>query len=232
MALDDWIDSAPSVLGAAFTGYSCFAFPAAIPLALLQGTVISDPAQMVHAGDGHNTQAGWADAAKAQIDQAVAKVSTAWDGNDKEAFDQTYVQSYKQACDETAKMCRAAADSLKTLGGVFMDAGVISFAIGGVMLAYAVAMAGTWWLPGANVAVETAGTATAEVSSGVMRALLGRVAMLVAKAATLLRSIKAALALAVVGFVGAKTEASTLSTGKDALVAWPDVSPAATPGTP
>ena len=227
MGFDDFIDSAPSVLGAGLTTAACFAVPAAIPLALMQGTVISDPAQIWHAGSRHNDLAGKADSAKTELTQAVDKRASAdsWDGNDKNMFVQANVEPYKTALDQTAQMHNGIGDSMSTLAKVYMGAGLLSATIGGIMAACAVAVAGTSWIPGVDVATEGAATATAETSSSVFRSILLKLATLIGNAGRLLKSIKGLLALAAVGYGGTKVGATGLKSHAMSTTFWPGTTP-------
>lgn len=227
MGFDDFIDSAPSVLGAGLTGYACIAVPAAIPLAVMQGTVISDPAQIWHAGSRHAELAGQADSANTQLTQAVDKQASAgnWDGNDKNLFVQAHVKPYKTALDQTAQMHKGIDSSMSTLAKVYMGAGILSATIGGIMAACAAAVAGTFWLPGANVATEAAATATAEVSSGVFRSILMKLVTLIGNAGRLLKSIKGLLALAATGYFGMKAGTMALEGNTRTPTFWPGATP-------
>jgi hypothetical protein len=227
MGFDDFIDSAPSVLGAGLTTAACFAVPAAIPLALMQGTVISDPAQIWHAGSRHVDIAGKADSAKTELTQAVDKRAGAddWDGSDKNMFVQAHVEPYKTALDQTAQMHKGIGDSMGTLAKVYMGAGLLSATIGGIMAACAAAVAGTCWIPGVDVATEGAATATAEASSSVFRSILLKLATLIGNAGRLLKSIKGLLALAAVGFGGTKVGSAELKGHSMSTAFWPGVAP-------
>jgi hypothetical protein len=223
MGFDDFIDSAPSVLGAGLTTAACFAIPAAIPLAAMQGTVISDPAQIWHAGSRHADLAGQADSAKTQLAQAVDKRASAdnWDGNDKNLFVQAHVEPYKTALDQTAQMHNGINSSMGTLAKVYMGAGILSATIGGIMSLCAIAVAGTCWIPGVDVATEGAATATAETSSGVFRSILMKLATLIGNAGRLLKSIKGLLALAATGYFGTKAGKTALEGNTMMPTFWP-----------
>jgi hypothetical protein len=223
MGFDDLIDSAPSVLGAGLTTYACFAVPAAIPLAVMQGTVISDPAQIWHAGSRHAELAGQADSAKTQLTQAVDKRARDddWDGNDKNLFVQAHVEPYKTALDQTAQMHKGIDSSMSTLAKVYMGAGLLSATIGGIMAACASGVIACSWIPGANVAAEGAATAAAETSSGVFRGILMKLATLISNAGRLLKSIKGLLALAATGYFGMKAGSSGMQASTMSPTFWP-----------
>ncbi|GAA4505405.1 hypothetical protein GCM10023191_061040 [Actinoallomurus oryzae] len=204
MGFDDFIDSAPSVLGAGLTTAACFAIPAAIPLAMMQGTAISDPAQIWHTGDRHTALAGKAEDAKHQLTQAVEKHAKddKWDGNDAQAFKQSNLTPYQTALDQTSELHKGIGGSLGTLAKVYMGAGLLSATIGGIMAACAVAVAGVSWIPGVNAAAEGAATATAETSSGVFRTVLNGLVTVIGTVGRLLTKIKGLLMLAGLGFGG------------------------------
>jgi hypothetical protein len=227
MGFDDFIDSAPSVIGAGLTTAACFAVPAAIPLAAMQGTVISDPAQIFHAGDRHTALAGKANDAKTQLTSLVDKRASTdqWDGEDKNMFVQAHVEPYKTALDQTATMHNGINSSLNTLAKVYMGAGLLSLTIGGIMAACAVAVAGTSWIPGVNAATEGAATAAAQTSSGVFRSIMMKLMTLIGNAGRLLKSIKGLLALAGVGFLGTWMEKTALKGSTAAPVFWPGTNP-------
>jgi hypothetical protein len=233
MGFDDFIDSAPSVLGAGLTTAACFAIPAAIPLAVMQGTVISDPAQIWHAGNRHAELAGQANDAKTQLTQAVDKRASAdnWDGNDKNLFVQAHVEPYKTALDQTVQMHNGINSSMGTLAKVYMGAGLLSATIGGIMAACAVAVAGTSWIPGVDVATEGAATATAETSAGVFRSILLKLATLIGNAGRLLKSIKGLIALAGVGYLGLNAGKTGLKSNSMTPTFWPGQQPGQSPAS-
>lgn len=223
MGFDDFIDSAPSVLGAGLTTYACFAVPAAIPLAVMQGVVISDPAQIWHAGTRHAHLAGQANSAKTQLTQAVDKRASSdnWEGNDKNLFVQAHVEPYKTALDQTAQMHNGIDSSMSTLAKAYMGVGLLSATIGGIMAACASGVIACSWIPGANVAAEGAATATAETSSGVFRGLLMKLATLISNAGRLLASIKGQLALAATDYFGMKAGKTMLKGNTTMPTFWP-----------
>jgi hypothetical protein len=232
MGFDDFIDSAPSVGGFGLTTYACFAVPAAIPLAAMQGTIISDPAQIWHASDRHTTLAGKAESAKTELTQAVDKRASAdnWAGNDKEMFAQAHVEPYKTALDQTSQMHKSISGSMNTLAKVYMGAGLLSLTIGGIMAACASGVIACSWIPGANAAAEGAATAAAETSSGVFRGILAKLALLISNAGKLLKSITGLLAIAGVGYGGLAMEKSTLGVNKTSTAYWPGVDQPGQPG--
>jgi hypothetical protein len=223
MGFDDFIDSAPSVAGFGLTTYACFAVPAAIPLAAMQGTIISDPAQIWHASDRHTTLAGKAESAKTQLTQAVDKRASDdnWAGDDKNMFSEAHVKPYSTALDQTSEMHTHISSAMNTLAKVYMGAGLLSATIGGIMAACASGVIACSWIPGANAAAEGAATVAAETSSGVFRGILAKLAVLISNAGKLLKSIKGLLLVAGVGFGGLFMEKSTLDSNKTSMTYWP-----------
>ncbi|MCO5996128.1 hypothetical protein [Actinoallomurus rhizosphaericola] len=231
MALDDFIDSAPSVTGAAMVGYSSIFVPSAIPLALLLGTAISDPAQIWHAGDRHNASAAQAEKAKTELIQAVDRVSQqdGWKGEAKQTFESTAVEPYKMGLDSTSQGHKGIADSLAALARAYMGAGLLSMTIGGICVACATAVAGTLWLPGANVATESAAMATVRVATTTFQRLLTRLLTLLGKAANLMKSIKGLLGLGALYYGGGYMKNMELGASKPQGTVWPGVKPASGP---
>lgn len=224
MGFDDFIDSAPSVLGAGLTGAACFAIPAAIPLFMMQGSAISDPAQIWHLGDGHTALAGKAEDAKTKLTQAVDKHAKdeKWDGKDADAFKLGNVSPYQTALDQTSNLHKGISGSLGTLAKVYMGAGLLSATIGGIMAACAAAVAGVSWIPGVNAAAEGAATATAETSSGVFRTVLNGLVTLIGRVGRLLTQVKGLLGLAALGFGGGFIGKTMLTgTTKADTTYWP-----------
>lgn len=223
MGFDDFIDSAPSVAGFGLTTYACFAVPAAIPLAAMQGTIISDPAQIWHASDRHTALAETATSAQTELMQAVDKHARAddWSGDDKQMFMQAHVEPYKTALGQTSEMHKNISSSMNTLAKVYMGAGLLSLTIGGIMAACASGVIACSWIPGANAAAEGAATAAAETSSGVFRGILAKLALLISNAGKLLKSITGLLAVAGVGYGGLFMEKSTLEANKTSTTYWP-----------
>ncbi|MDN3359711.1 hypothetical protein [Actinomadura sp. DC4] len=232
MAISDFIDSAPSVTGAGLTTYACFAVPSAIPLALMQGAVISDPAEIWRAGAAHTDLAGKANTTKSEITQAVDKRASAdnWEGNDKNMFVQANVEPYKSALDQTAQTHDGINDALSTLAKVYMGAGLLSLTIGGILAACASGVIACSWIPGANVAAEGAATAAAETSTGVFRTILSRLALLISKAGKLLSSLKGQGILALAGAVEFWSAKTGLTTTGASPAIWPGVAQPGQPG--
>jgi hypothetical protein len=224
MALDDFIDSAPSVAGFGMTSAACFSVPAAIPLAMMQGTVISDPAQIWHAGSRHSELAGKADDVKAQLKQVVDKRASAdkWDGKDKQNFISMHVEPYNKALDQTAALHKGISGSLGSVAKVYQVVGGLSAAIGAIMLAWSLTVDSTALIPGVDLATEGAATAAAETSSGVFRTVLNGLMALANKLAPMLMSIKGLLAMAGLGFGGGLAGKTMLSGSTAANTAyWP-----------
>jgi hypothetical protein len=232
MGFDDVIDSAPSVAGFGLTTYACFAVPAAIPLAAMQGMVISDPAQIWHASDRHTTMAGSAESAKTELTQAVDKRAGAdnWTGSDKDMFVQAHVQPYTEALDQTSQMHKDISGSMNTLAKVYMGAGLLSLTIGGLMAACASGVLALSWVPGVNAAAEGAATATAETSSGVFRGIMAKLTTLVGSAKELLVWIAKLLAAAGAGYFGLKMGKSSLDSHAVSTAFWPGTTQPGQPG--
>jgi hypothetical protein len=231
MGFDDFIDSAPSVAGFGLTSYACFVVPAAIPLAAMQGVMISDPAQIRHVGSRHDDLAGKADSAGTELDQAVGKHSGDWDASDKQAFLAANVQPYKDALKKTSEMHKGISTTMNSLAKVHQDLGLLSMGIGTLLAACASGVLGLAFVPGANVAAESAATATAETSGTVLRGALSKLVPLLAKAVQLLTSLKGMLVAAGLGFFGMSTALSKPKSGFDsatasaAAIQWPGATP-------
>lgn len=224
MALDDFTTSAPSVAGFGMTSAACFSVPAAIPLAMMQGTCISDPAQIAHCGERHKNLAGKADDTKTQLQQVVDKRASTdkWDGKDKKLFADTHVAPYTQACEQTANLHNGINGSLGTLATVYQVVGGLSAVIGGIMLAWSLTVDATAAVPGVDLATEGAATAAAETSNGVFRTVLNGLLALAKKLGPMLKSIRALLTLVGLGF-GGGLAGKTMLTGdtKANTVYWP-----------
>lgn len=224
MALDDFITSAPSVAGFGMTSAACFSVPAAIPLAMMQGTCISDPAQIAHCGERHKNLAGKADDTNTHLQQVVDKRASTdkWDGKDKKLFADTHVTPYTQACTQTAKLHNGIGGSLGTLATVYQVVGGLSAVIGGIMLAWSLTVDATAPIPGVDLATEGAATAAAETSNGVFRTVLNGLLSLAKKLGPMLKSIKALLALVGLGFGGGFAGKTMLTGSTNANTAyWP-----------
>lgn len=228
MGFDDIIDSAPSVYGAAATSYACFLVPAAIPLAAMQGTVVSDPAQMWHAGDRHTDLAGKADDANKQLTTLVnSRASTDnWEGKDKQSFIDVHVKPYQTALTQTAKTHNNVNGTLNTMAKVYTGAGILSSTIGTIVAGCAVAVAGTWWLPGVDVATMASANAIAGTSTATFSTAVGESTPVLISAGNILTKVPVVLAMAGGGYMGTQTGATTAKTSTSTNPAmWPGVKP-------
>ncbi len=197
MSFGDVASSTPSVAGFLLTSGACFLIPAAIPLALIQGMVINDPAQLSSLANKYGKLAMDAASAHADIETAVKdhvttehKANpTAWTGADADAFTETHVTPYLNAIDNTSELLKGHSSSMNVAFYIYQGVGLLSLAIGTAMALAAAAVAGVSWIPGVNVAAETEGTVQAQVSNGILRRILVRIGQSLEKLGRTLKAI-------------------------------------------
>lgn len=100
----DVVTSAPSVWGAMNASSAAIVLPLAWPVAILLGTLVSDPAQMWHAGERYDAIATHVRAATTQMTEAVNRRADAdhWAEEGRNAFVATRVRPYQQRLKRTA----------------------------------------------------------------------------------------------------------------------------------
>jgi hypothetical protein len=185
-------NATPSITGASLTSAASIVIPAAIPLALMQGTVISDPQQIWNAGDRHTALADQAKSVQTDITQTVDRHATddKWSSDDKTAFLETHVKPYLTALTKTADMHNGAGSSLSLLAKIYEGLGLLSFAVGSAMAWAAAAVLGVSWVPGVNATTAAAANGVAQTSNGVFRRILLKLGAALLRIGKYLRSIK------------------------------------------
>jgi hypothetical protein len=135
----DVITSGPSVAGAASAAAAATVYPfariVAVPLAL----IVSDPAQMWHAGERYGTVADRLRTASSEMTAAVARHagSDHWNEQGKKAFLASRVTPYQQALAKSAQMFDDVHSALRGCATSYAIAGVSSAVIGAEIFSYA-----------------------------------------------------------------------------------------------
>jgi hypothetical protein len=143
MGFDDIMDSAPSVAGAAMSGWAAAVMPGAAVsawiLTAMQVAAISDPAQMAHAASSHDALATKISGFKTQLDDAVNKQipPAQLTSDDKNALVKNQVEPAKAALDATAKAHTTIADALRSQASSSTTIGRLSSVVGAAMLTLA-----------------------------------------------------------------------------------------------
>ncbi|MDH2430031.1 hypothetical protein [Sphaerisporangium sp. TRM90804] len=179
VAPSDVVTSAPSTIGAASASGAAVVFPLARPLAVVLGAVVSDPAQIWHAGDRYAEVAKRVRAAGAEMAEAVERRagSDDWAEKGKKAFLEHRVRPYQQTLAQAAAMYDDLDSALKGTAVAYSMAGVSSAAIGSAMLGYVAPLLAAAVLPPieaevtyvANTAMLRAGMAIRVLVSGLAK---------------------------------------------------------------
>jgi hypothetical protein len=179
MSFDDFLDSTPSVSGFGMTSAAAVIMegfvPMAVLLAAMQGTAISDPAQMSHAASRHDDVAAQAKKLQGQLNAAVAAhiPLDKFSSDDKNAFTTEQLQPYLDNLGKTADTHTAIATALRGQASAQQTIGLVSMAMGGFMLASATCLiAGLATLFGIPAAIAAANAGTSAGSSVFRQALV------------------------------------------------------------
>lgn len=156
----DVITSAPSVWGAANATSASRVFPTGAPVALALGTLISDPAQIWHAGDRFGHVAELVRTAKTQMAEAVERHASAdqWSEQGRDAFVAGRVRPYQNSLDQAASMFDDMDDALRGCAVAYTAVGLTSAIIGSALLSYVAPLLAAA-VPGANITAGLMGNA-------------------------------------------------------------------------
>jgi hypothetical protein len=146
----DVITSGPSVWGAANAACAATVFPWAWPVAGLLGLIISDPAQMWHAGERFGTVADHLRTASSQMTTSVARHADNdhWNEQGKNAFVANRVEPYQQSLAKSAQMFDDINSALRGCATAYEFAGLSSAVIGSEVLAAVAPLLAAAVLPG------------------------------------------------------------------------------------
>lgn len=207
MSVSDVVTSTPSVWGAANAATAAVVYPlaaiAAVPLAAL----VSDPAQMWHAGQRYADIAGRIRSAGAEMTQVVDHHASAdhWNEQGKDAFVANRVKPYQATLEQAAAMYDNIDGTLKGCAVGYTGVGLSSAIIGSAVLSYVAGLLALAVVPGLNApAVYVANTRMVEAAQ-VVRSLISGMAKVNGVATAVLGRLAADLggAKAVLGTLGA-----------------------------
>lgn len=180
----------PSLAGFLASTFAASVIPAAIPVAAIAGTVISDPGQVWHAGDRHKLVSDTASQAKGETQTIVDNSEGFKSPQAKQASDERMAE-YTKALQETTDQHGTLDVMLKWAAGVAEALGVASLAIGVALAASAVGFLSVSWVPGANAAVYAEANGLAGYLGATLRALAQGFLKLLLKLKTILSGINA-----------------------------------------
>jgi hypothetical protein len=163
MTVSDMVTSAPSVWGATNAAAAAVVYPPAALVALPLAAVVSDPAQMWHAGERYGDVATQIRSASAEMTEAVTRHAGAdhWSERGRNAFIATRVTPYQNNLEQAAAMYDDIQSTLRGCATAYVGAGLSSGVIGATVLSYVSALLALGAVPGANVA--WAATANARI---------------------------------------------------------------------
>ncbi|MBG0815471.1 hypothetical protein [Planomonospora sp. ID82291] len=138
VAPSDVITSVPSVWGAANASSAAVVFPPAVPVALALGTLVSDPAQIWHAGDRYGSVAERVRSANALVGEAVNGRADAdrWTEGGRDAFMAARVRPYQETLTQAADMYDGMDAALKATALAYTFVGLSSAVVGAALVRY------------------------------------------------------------------------------------------------
>lgn len=138
ISVSDVVTSTPSVWGAANAASAAVVYPLAVIVALPLAAVVSDPAQMWHAGQRYADIAGRIRSASAEMTEVVDHHASAdhWSEHGKDAFIANRVKPYQATLDQAASMYEDLDGTLKGCAVGYTALGLSSAMIGSAVLSY------------------------------------------------------------------------------------------------
>ncbi|MGI5225401.1 hypothetical protein [Actinoallomurus sp. CA-142502] len=179
----------PSILGFGASTFAAGVIPAAIPIAALAGTLISDPGQIRHAGDRHATVAETAGKAKDDTDAIVKPADGFSTPAARQAYD-TRMGQYTKALGDTKDQHSTLDTMMKIAGDVWIALGAASLAVGTALALQAAGVISVSWLPGANAAAFAEANGFAGAMNVVLRGIVTGLRGIITKIITMLKGIK------------------------------------------
>lgn len=178
VTISDVVTSAPSMWGAANAVSASYVFPLAAFVAVPLVAVVSDPAQMWHAGDRYGRVAGHLRSAREEIGRVVARHADAdhWAERGKDAFLANRVKPYQAALEQAAGMYDDMDHTLKGCAIAYSIVGLSSAAIGSAVLSYVAELLAMAVMPGVNATATVVGNARMLQAGELARAVIGGLA--------------------------------------------------------
>lgn len=193
ITISDVVTSFPSTWGATNAASAAAVYPLAALVAVPLAMVVSDPAQMWHAGDRYGHVADLIRTANSEIILCVDRHASAdkWNEIGKSAFLANRVRPYQDTLDEAARMYDHMGAVLRGCSVGYTAAGVSSAVIGSTLLMYVEAQLATAALPGANVAAIFATNERMAQTLQVVRSLIQGLARVNERAAIIISELNA-----------------------------------------
>lgn len=178
-----------SMLGFLSSTFAASVIPAAIPVAALAGTIISDPGQVWHAGDRHKLVADTAAQANDETKTIIKNPEGFTSPEARQASDE-HMGKYSTALQETTDQHGTLDVILKWAAAVVEVLGAASAVVGGALALSAIGVLSASWIPGANAAVYAEANGLAGYMGTTLRALARGFLNLLSKIKTILSGIK------------------------------------------
>jgi len=213
-SVSDVVTSTPSVWGAANAATAAVVYPLAAIAAVPLATLVSDPAQMWHAGQRYAGIAEQIRSAGAEMAQAVNHHAGAdhWTEHGKDAFVATRVKPYQATLEQAATMYDTIDSTLKGCAVGYTAVGLSSALIGSAVLSYVASLLALASVPapGLNAPAVYLANARMVEAGAVVRGLVSGMAKVNGVATAILGRLTAELGsstavLATLGAGGAGT---------------------------
>jgi hypothetical protein len=182
-----WRDglAAPSMIGFLGSTFAAGVVPAAIPIATMAGTLISDPGQIFHAGNRHGEVANTTGQAKDDTDKIIDDKTGFQTTAARTEFDNRMKQ-YTKALGDTKDQHSNLNTIMNVLGGLWTAAGAASAAVGTTLALLATEVISTSWIPGVDAASFAGANGAAGGLNGVLRTVLQGLRAIIGKLKDLL----------------------------------------------
>jgi hypothetical protein len=231
-------DVLPSATGLALTVGSLIVIPKAWPLAVMQGTILSDPGEIFGAAEKYKGLAEKAKSAAEELKNLVSQENYPdWHADDRAAFTDDHVTPYAKALNQTADIHEGISSSMHLTGQIYTGIGYLSMITGGFIAACAIAVYGT--PPPFDVGTDIAANAAADGAGTVFRRSYLRLTAVAAQAGRTLKLAKNAMpalkyavpvgALAAVGEYAGKSDFDGKYKGDD--IKWPTMGDGKSPNS-
>lgn len=180
--------AAPSLIGFGASTFAAGVIPAAIPIAALAGTLVSDPGQIRHAGDRHATVAETAGKAKDDTDAIVKPTDGFSTPEARQAYD-TRMGQYTKALGDTKDQHSTLDTMLKIAGDVWIALGAASLAVGSALALQAAGVISVSWIPGVDAAAFAEANGFAGAMNVVLRGIVTGLRGIITKLVSMLKTI-------------------------------------------
>ncbi|MFC4534350.1 hypothetical protein [Sphaerisporangium dianthi] len=211
----DVVTSAPSVWGAANATSAAMVFPLGWPVALTLLALVSDPAQIWHAGDRYAEVAKLVRQAGDQMTDAVVRRagSDDWSEQGREAFMANRLRPYQVALGQAAGMYDDMDGTLKASAVAYTGLGLSSAIIGSSLLSFVAPYLAAAVVPGVG-ATATYVANTAMVEAGVVvRTMVAGMAKVNGAVASVLSGLATALGVSQGALTGVSAGVTAVTAG-------------------